>query len=187
MLAYVFWHWRYPEIDSATYTSRLRAFHSVLAEHKPAGLQYSMVFCSAGAPWLPTTLEVYEDWYLMDGSAALDLLNEAAVSGAQRAPHDKVARGAAGGAGGLYRFRAGDLRIAEAQFALWLAKPPGMSYDDFYAAMQPWTSQAGVGLWGRQMTLGPTPEFCLLTPAPVQLPERFHGFGWALDRIWQGQ
>jgi hypothetical protein len=29
MLAYVFWHWRYPEIDHATYKNRLLAFHRV--------------------------------------------------------------------------------------------------------------------------------------------------------------
>jgi hypothetical protein len=151
------------------------------------GLQYSVVFCSAGAPWIPAASEAYEDWYLVEGSAALDPLNEAAVSGTGRAPHDEVAQGAAGGVGGLYRFRAGEICIAEAQFALWFSKPAGTSYDDFYAAVRPWTSHAGAGLWGRQMTLGPTPEFCLLTPAPVQLPERFAGVGRALERVWPGQ
>jgi hypothetical protein len=183
MLAYVFWHWRYPEIDGETYQSRLMAFHRVLTEQKPAGFQYSVVFCSAGAPWIPTALETYEDWYLVDGAAALDPLNEAAVSGPRRAPHDEVARGAAG----LYRFRTGELSIADAQFALWFSKPAGASYDDFYASVRPWTSQLGVGLWGRQMVLGPTPEFCLLTPAPVKLPERFNRFGRAIERLWPGK
>jgi hypothetical protein len=95
-----------------------------------------------------------------------------------------VARGAAGGVGGLYRFRAGDLSIVDAQYALWFSKPAGTGYDAFYASTRPWTSQVGVGLWARQMALGPTPEFCLLTPTPVKLPERLEGFGRAIERLW---
>ena len=186
MLAYVFWHWRSPEIDSETYNNHLVAFHRVLSECKPAGFRSSVVFFSGRVPWLPTAPEAYEDWYVVESSAALDPLNEAAVSGVRREPHDEVARGAAGGVGGLYRCRTGELSLVDAQYALWFSKPAGTAYDAFYASTRPWTSQVGVGLWGRQMALGPTPEFCLLTSTPVKLPDRFEGFGRAIERLWPG-
>ena len=62
-------------------------------------------------------------------------LNEAAVSGACEEPHNRVAREAADGTGGLYRLRAGDEDLAQARFAVWLSKPNGVSYKDFYAGL----------------------------------------------------
>ncbi|HKG79150.1 MAG TPA: hypothetical protein VKA78_07020, partial [Pyrinomonadaceae bacterium] len=73
--------------------------------------------------------------------------------------------------GGLYRLRTGQENLAEARFAVWLSKPSGVSYNDFYAALQPLTSQHGVALWGRQMTLGPTTEFCLHSSTEIELPQ----------------
>ena len=97
----------------------------------------------------------------------MDPLNEAAVSGACEEPHNRVAREAAGGIGGIYRLRAGAEDLAEAKYAVWLSKPEGVSYKDFYASLVPLTSQPGVALWGRQMTLGPTTEFCIHSPTPA--------------------
>src|SRR5712692_4674821 len=109
MLAYVFWHWRYPRVDQAAYWQFLADFHSALNAHKPPGFQYSAVFQLDHAPWIAESggVEVCEDWYVLDNSAALDVLNEAAVSGPCREPHNRVAQCAAGGTGGLYRLRAG--------------------------------------------------------------------------------
>ncbi len=45
-----------------------------------------------------------------------------------------------------------------------------MLYDDFYKLLAHVTAQPGVALWGRQMVLGPTSEFCLHSSAPVELP-----------------
>ena len=180
MLAYVFWHWPQPSIDRGTYLDHLADFHRTLAANKPRGFQQSVVFRIKGAGWLNTTGEAYEEWYLLDDSAAMDRLNEAAVSGACEEPHNRVAREAADGTGGLYRFRVGQEELAQSRFAVWLSKPNGVSYDDFYASLQPVTSQSGVGLWGRQMTLGPTTEFCIHSPNPIQLA----GQTIPLELIW---
>jgi len=40
----------------------------------------------------------------------------------------------------------------------------------FWSLLAPITATPGTGLWMRQMTLGPSPEFCLQAPAPVALP-----------------
>ena len=168
MLAYVFWHWPQAAIERELYIDHLVQFHDTLAANKPRGFRQSVVFRIRDASWLKTNGEAYEEWYLLDDSAAIDPLYEAAVSGPCEEPHNRVAREAADGIGGLYRLRAGQGDLAQAEFATWLSKPSGVSYKDFYARLQPLTSQPGVALWGRQMTLGPTTEFCLHTPSRLK-------------------
>ena len=127
------------------------------------------MFRISNADWLNTDGEAYEEWYLLDDTAAMDRLNDAAVSGVCEVPHNRVAREAADGTGGLYRLRAGSEELAQARYAVWLSKPNGVSYKDFYAGLEPITSQPAVALWGRQMTLGPTTEFCI--HSPTQIPD----------------
>src|SRR5215216_1598243 len=168
MLAYVFWHWPQPQIERGSYEDHLTEFQRTLGANKPDGFRESVVFRIGNANWLNTDGEAYEDWYLLDDSAAMDRLNEAAVTGICEEPHNRVARKAADGTGGLYRLRAGAEELSQARFAVWLSKPNGVSYKDFYASLQPLTSQPGVALWGRQMTLGPTTEFCIHSPTQIQ-------------------
>lgn len=164
MLAYVFWHWPRPDVELNTYVEHLVAFHRVLAANKPPGFYGSRVFRFRGVSWLDTKGDAFEDWYLIEDSAALDPINDAAVSGPCETPHNLVAREAAGGTAGLYRLRSGE--IGETNFALWLSKPVGMSYTDFYLMVEPTGT-----LWGRQMVLGPTTEFVIHSKDPIQLPE----------------
>jgi hypothetical protein len=166
MLAYVFWHWPQAGVDTKTYVDHLVTFHRTLTENKPVGFQRSRIFRLSGPSWLETNGDAYEDWYLLDDSAALDVINRAAVSGICEAPHNLVAREAAGGIAGLYRLRSGE--IGEARYAVWLSKPDGMSYADFYSTLE---AIAGIALWQRQMTLGPTTEFVIHSLNPIQLPE----------------
>lgn len=184
MLAYVFWHWPRPEIERGQYLDYLTAFHQTLAANKPSGFQRSVVFRIRGANWLNTDGEAYEEWYLLDDSAAMDPLNDAAVSGVCEEPHNRVAREAADGTAGLYRLRAGAGDLAQAKFAAWLSKPAGVTYKDFYAGLESVTSQQGVALWGRQMTLGPTTEFCIHSPTPVQLSASIPVLRVQLDHQW---
>ncbi|HEU4510709.1 MAG TPA: hypothetical protein VFR78_20935 [Pyrinomonadaceae bacterium] len=180
MLAYVFWHWRQEQIARGAYLDHLAEFHQTLAANKPDGFQRSVVFSIRGANWLKTTGEAFEEWYLLDDSAAMDRLNEAAVSGVCEEPHNRVASEAADGTGGLYRLRVGREDLTQARFAVWFSKPAGVSYQDFYSGLQPIISQPGVALWARQMTLGPTTEFCLHSPNRIGLP----GHLLSLDPIW---
>jgi hypothetical protein len=170
MLAYVFWHWPQPGVDAETYVDHLVSFHRTLNENKPAGFNGSRVFRMHGVSWLDTTGDAYEDWYLVDDSAALDRINEAAVSGPCEAPHNLVAREAAGGTAGLYRIKFGDVS-AEPRFAMWLSKPAGVSYANFFSTVEPIVNDAHAALWQRQMTLGPTTEFLIHSAGEIQLPE----------------
>jgi hypothetical protein len=186
MLAYIFWHWPYPNVARESYQDDLIKFHRSLASSKPNGFQYSVVFRIKGAPWIGENTEAYEDWYLIEDSAALDLLNDAAISHSHKDSHDRVALRAAGGAAGLYRFRTGQINVRQSEFAIWFSKPTGISYEMFYDSLSQWTTQPGVGLWGRQMVLGPTSEFCLLSPERIDLPETLNGLTLGLDPIWSG-
>jgi hypothetical protein len=134
-----------------------------IGEHV-AGLLGLRVYRLDAIPWLPGRPSGYEDWHLLEDSAALDRLNEAAVTHARQLPHDRIAAMAAGGTAGLYGLRSGALMEPDA--AYWLSKPAGMSYSDFLRRMQPYVERGGC-LWSRRMTLGPTPEFCLQAPADL--------------------
>lgn len=167
MLAYVFWHW--PNIDIAydSYRGLLERFHETLNANKPHGFLMSVVFASSNLPWQPSSQPAFEDWYLVDDSAALDVLNQAAVSGACEEAHNLVARQAAGGTAGLYRLRAGYEALTKARQATWFSKPANVSYRDFYSTIEPTASLPDVGLWQMQMTLGPTTEFAIYSSDTV--------------------
>ncbi len=156
MLAYLFWHWPAPTVDAARYAESLVAFHRALASDAPPGLRASRVYEVEGAPWLAVP-RAFEDWYLVDDFAALGALNEAAVSGARRGPHDAAARLAGGGHGGVYRLVApGGQGEGVLDRTTWCSKPDGVPYPEFLARLPPGES------WQRQLVLGPAPEFCVV-------------------------
>ncbi len=186
MLAYVFWHWPTAEVNESTYQQRLIDFHRTLAGNASAGFARSIVFKTDKTSWLQTDGPAFEEWYLLQDSAALDKLNEAAVSGACEPAHNMVAKDAAGGAAGLYRLRTGQGKLSDSHFATWFAKPHGVPYPDFFANLAPLSSQDGVALWSRQMLLGPTEEFCIYSQTPLKLPPGIEGETVSLTNIWSG-
>jgi len=171
MLAYVFWHWPKPNIKVDEYIRKLIEFHASLASHAPEGFSHSLVVELTRPPWLKAESVTFEDWYLVKDSAVLDQLNFAAVSGENELPHNQVAFDAAGGTAGLYRLKQGDISALQtANVATWFSKDPGVSYKQLYEELNPLCSGSGVGLWCRQMTLGPTTEFCLRSETEIALP-----------------
>jgi len=163
MLAYTFWHWKRPDVAQGEYEERQRAFHKALGSAPPPAFEGSSCFAISGAPWAADGAAAYEDWYLVRDSAALDALNAAAISASRQAPHDAAAAVAAGGIAGLYRIRIGAVPGAPTA-GLWFRKPAGMSYAELDASLRPIVEARRGALWCRQMTLGPTPEFCLQLP-----------------------
>jgi hypothetical protein len=160
VLAYVFSHRPAYGVEPERYEAVLREFHGRLAAEPPRGFISSLTYRIGDG---------YADWYLLADSAALDALNEAAVSGSRTTPHNLAARMAEDGVGKLLFLGAGEHDPA-ARFEIRFAKPRGMAYGDLYAGLQPATAAKGVGLWRRMMVLGPPPEFCLTAPSPVDLP-----------------
>jgi hypothetical protein len=183
MLAYVFWHWPRADATAAAYEALQRPFHAALRSAPPAGFRGSRVLAMGGAPWAAEGGEAYEDWYLVEGSAALDPLNEAAVTVPRRGAHDAAAAAAAGGTAGLYRRRLGDPGDLP-HAAAWFAKPPGMGYSALFTTLEPLVRAEGAALWSRQMTLGPAPEFCLQSRRPIELPAAFFPIGVRYRTVW---
>jgi hypothetical protein len=184
MLAYLFWHWPLADVDRAAYEQRQRAFHRALQQAAPSGFQQSVVFRIDGqAPWLHGT-PTYADWYLLDDSAALDRLNAAAVAGACQAPHADLAAAMAAGAGSLLGLRSGQARLEMAHTVTWLSKPRGMPYATFDATLADRPGVSESSLWRRQLVLGPTPEFALLSGQPPRLPEPFQPLTLGLEALW---
>jgi len=170
MLAYVFWHIPAPSADRSQYQRLLIDFHKTLAAHAPAGFRTSFAFRTQNAPWIGNGAAAYEDWYVIDNSAALDAINNAAISGPRKAPHDLVASLAASGAAGLYRLKTGQLEsMKSARHAAWFAKP-AISYDALLQNLRPITEAPQTNLWMRQMVLSPAPEFCLRSIEKPDLP-----------------
>jgi hypothetical protein len=182
MLAYVFWHWRRADVDAMDYERRQRAFHDALASAPPDGFVRSSIVRVSGAPWANAGRDAYEDWYLVRDSAALDLLNDAAISASRAAPHDAAAAVAAGGTAGVYRLRFGTTDEPP-RVAHWFAKPDGMRYDALHGELAPIAERAGASLWCRYMVLGPSPEFCLWSREPIALPAAFAGRTLRLEAV----
>ena len=183
MLAYVFWHWKKAALPSREYEARLERFQVALAASPPAGFLRAYCWALEGAPWLHAGGDGYEDWYLVNGSAALDPLNDAAISASRQAPHDDAAAAAAGGTAGLYRLRLGT-PDSTPRFAYWFAKPAGMTYGDLHAALEDTVVKAQAALWGRQMTLGPASEFCLHASRRLTLPASVAAREFPLRPVW---
>lgn len=160
MLAYLFFHRAAPGVDVTDYERGLRAFHAALAAARIPGFTSSRTYRMGGA---------YCDWYLLEGTAAMDALNAAAISGDRAAVHDAVAHRAVDAAGKLLTLAAGAADL-DAEFEIRFSKPAGMSYSDLYTELEPWAKHAGTSLWRRMMVLGPPPEFCFLSRAEVRLP-----------------
>ena len=182
MLAYVFWHWRRPDVPAPDYERRQRAFHAALAAAPPDGFLRSSIVRTSGAPWANAGRTAYEDWYLVRDSAALDVLNEAVISASRAVPHDAAAAVAAGGTAALYRLRAG-APDPSARVAQWFAKPDGARYDALHASLSPLVERAGGALWVRQMVLGPSPEFCVRAPSALMLPASLTPLALPLDPV----
>jgi hypothetical protein len=166
MLAYAFWHQPAAGVAAADYEEALRAFHRTLAEHAPAGFLESAAFGFRDVPWFPAE-SGYLDWYAIADFTSLGLLNEAAVAGARQAPHDDA------GFGGLFRLVAGRANFEQTNFETWLKKPEGMPYSAFLAQVSRAIDPASMGLWQRQMNLGPGLEFCISSPTRVAAPVEF--------------
>jgi hypothetical protein len=162
MLAYIFWHRPYASADAAQYEALLLRFQGQLVAAPPPGFRGAVSYRIAPVPWLGGQ-SGYEDWAFVEGSWALDPLNNFAVTGAVAAPHDNVAAQMDVGHGGLYRLMWGDAEPPAAAQAVWLTRPRGINWR---AALDPLHRQlAGASCWRRQMVLGPGPEFVIVAPA----------------------
>jgi hypothetical protein len=173
-LAYVFWHWPRPEVSTEAYEAKLVSFQRALVSSKPAGLVEALSFRVEALPWAPTQGVAYEDWYVVKDFSALGILNDAAIAGGTRGPHDSIAGDYMKGAGGVFKLIQGNLRLGDARFAAWIEKSIGSSYESYYQEVAEVAGNEQTALWRRQMVLGPSPQFCVHSRNALQIPPRFN-------------
>ncbi|MEM0136460.1 MAG: hypothetical protein QXU18_14735, partial [Thermoplasmatales archaeon] len=123
----------------------------------------SISFKIEGAHWMGSKKSGYEDWYYMTDSGVIDILNRGAITGNMMPVHNNAAGLATGMHAGLYQLKSSSAKNKEATWCIWLSKPSGRSYDDFERMIGSTVASHNVDLFRRQMVLGPTPEFCILS------------------------
>jgi hypothetical protein len=161
MLAYLFWHRPFGRFDRKLYEEALLRFQSDLAAANPAGFIGASSFQIEPVRWLDD-LPGYEDWYLLEGSWAIDSLNAFAKQG-----H-----------GGLYAHVSGETAPPEQSTIYWLTRPRGIQWRAAIDRLRAQYPQANV--WRRQMVLGPGAEFGVEMPGDEEprTPSR-----WEVHRV----
>ena len=186
MLAYIFWHRPYEMHAQPVYESALLEFHRQLAQTSPRGFKASAAYRISPTPWLGAR-EGYEDWYLVDGSWALDPLNQGAVIGRMESPHAAIAALMETGYGGLYSLVLGEPAHPPRSRVAWLSRPRGIRYEPVLAELRE-RFGGPLSCWRRQMVLSPAPEFALVgSPSldPV-LPSGWQATVVERVSIWPG-
>ena len=175
--------WRHPSAERGVYETAQQEFQRALCASPSVGFVRSFSHAIAGAPWANQGGEAYEDWYLVRDSAALDPLDIAAVTAGRKAAHDTAASLAAAGTAALYQLKLGTAPSSP-RSAQWFVKPASMSYPQLYAAIDPALAPVGGSFWVRKMTLGPSPEMCVLAREPATLAPQFQMLACQLRPIW---
>ncbi|MDX1430758.1 MAG: hypothetical protein R3282_10740, partial [Rhodothermales bacterium] len=106
-LAFILWHHPVKGVGEQDYDDALTAFHRSLRDAPPDGFLSSEVMRLDRLPWMDLA-PVYQDWYLITSFEAMGTLNDGAVAGTRRDPHDRAAALAADGIGGVYALEEGD-------------------------------------------------------------------------------
>jgi hypothetical protein len=174
MLAYIFWHRPFARVDRGGYENALLSFQRDLVAQPSPGLIAAASFRIEPVPWLSSQAG-YEDWYLLEGSWAMDPLNSFAIAGRSHASHDGVAAQSDEGRGGLYAHAGGEVSASPQSSVYWLSRPRGIHWQAALAPVRAECPQAV--LWRRQMVLAPAPEFAVEVPegTAIEAPA-----GWQL-------
>ena len=165
MLAYLLWHRPADSVTPDAYEAAIVRFHRSLAAHPPAGFVRSVSLRAEGLEWLGGG-DGYEDWYVVEDFAAIGVLNEAAVARRHLTAHDEAARRAGPATGAIFRLLEGSAAPAEARVAVWVDKPRGVESPVLAALLGDGMDATHAGLWQRQLSLGPAPEYCVLAGEP---------------------
>lgn len=164
-LAYLFWHYRRHSIGDENYRDTLVAFHEALAQNAPEGFISSFSRRQNRLPWMQPTVEVYEDWYIVQDFTALGTLNENAHQSSMEPPHDSVAQMVASGSGGVYKLWFNYSEDEDVKTIVWLDKPPLVKTGDFLEIIESKARDNQGVVWRRQLNLGPAPEYVVWLPA----------------------
>ncbi len=160
-LSFILWHWPAEGVSAGDYYRALSRFHTALKDEPPDGFLESGVVRFDALPWIAAPGPIYQDWYVITDFTAMGILNDGAVDGSRKSPHDEVAGMAADGVGGLYAVEAGQPSALSGGLFHWLRKPEDRNTPEYLRSLKDIALAAGGTLWRRQMNLGVAPEYCL--------------------------
>lgn len=166
MLAYIFWHRPFAQVDRQAYENAIVRFQGDLAAQPPPGFIAAASFRIEPVPWLDGK-PGYEDWCLLEGSWAMDPLNSYAVTGSRQPSHDSAAALMEDGHGGIYAHVGGETPPPQESTAYWLTRPRGIDWRAALAPVRTKCPQANV--WRRQMVLGRPAEFAVTVPGDMAI------------------
>lgn len=167
MLAYIFWHVPFSDIDVREYETALLGFHTDLAVDPPAGLEASATYQISEVPWLDG-LPGYEDWCFITSSAVLDALNEAAVRPDRWNVHAAISSKTDFGHGGLYYHLHGAEQPIAGSRVIWLKRPRSIRYEQALRDIVD-GSKGFLSCWRKQMVLGPGDEFAIIGNSSLEV------------------
>lgn len=167
MLAYVFWHTPFSDIDVLEYETALLGFHTDLAADRPAGLEASATYRISEVPWL-NNLPGYEDWCFIASSAALDILNKAAVRPERWNVHAAISSKTDFGHGGLYYHLHGAEQPIAGSRVIWLKRPRGIRYEQPLRGIVD-ESEGFLICWRKLTVLGPSDEFAIIGNSSLEV------------------
>lgn len=169
MLAYVFWHQRGSEFTENEYHDALISFHKYYNNNvKIEGYLGSMVVKVDNVPW--SNESAYEDWYFIESSKILDMLNDSIVNDPNiKRVHDIIAKMARNGRGGLYKLLRGEFKTPLLKYAYWISKPLGLKYEDFYTEIYAFAKN----LWRKQLAMSPLTEFVIFSNEEIDINQKF--------------
>jgi hypothetical protein len=191
VLAYLFWHRPVAGVERPAYEQALLRLHRSLGARPPVGFLGSLCRRVSALRWLEGE-DGYEDWYLLEDYAALGVLGEAAVAGGHRSAHEGIAKEMAAGVGGLYRLCEGAAKPEEASLCVWVSPARNSARSAVEAMLLGDGSERDeMGLWRRELVLGPAPEYCLRARRPpdgassTRLPAGWQETVAAGETIWE--
>lgn len=184
MIAYVFWHQKREHVRADEYEQALMDFQAMLLKAEVPGYLGGVVSKIEGAHWMPSEKGGYEDWYFLSGSEVLDRLNRMAVSGDRKDPHSAATKMAVNMHAGLYQLWQSDAHFTDSEWSAWFSRPPSMTYEEMYEEICRYLPHCAGDLWRRQMVLGPTPEYCLMSTSRADMSEFFKPIIVKRKTVW---
>ena len=167
MLAYIFWHVPFAEINVLEYEAALLHFQIDLAAAPPEGLDGSASYQISEVPWL-NGRSGYEDWCFITSSAVLDTLNVAAVRPERWNLHAAISSKTDFGHGGLYYHLHGVEQPVSGSRVVWLTRPRGIRYEQALRGIID-GSKGFLSCWRKQMVLGPSDEFAIIGNSSLEV------------------
>jgi hypothetical protein len=191
LIAQIFWHIRNIELSKSVYENSLSNMERALKSSKSPGHIQTAIFESPSLPWIESTHEVFQSWYLLENLAALDNLLKLFDQAMQTddnpkldQSHEQIMSNSDNEAGGLYRHQSGNLDISAAINIYWISKDRSVDHGEFLARLNSAADANEISIWSRILGLSPATPFCLLSNRELEFPQELAVIENPINVLW---